>query len=579
MTPPRHTGESFSSDAHDNEAFDIVCNVPAVRGNRARDVRDVQRDGSRVGSELRAGDELRVDGGSRVGNVPDGERVPRVENIPGAQRVRNVPAAAHGQAGAFRVPAVPRVGGVPTSPGVPYIPTVMPDKSAHLAAHERGQSGSGERPAAAQPAAVAYERSARSQHWSESISSLQHETAHLRRLDSSMLPRIEVPGAAPSLGVQESAPGDVSAPPTPRMPQFSLVKGDASRQSGSSKAVEQAVRAAADAQMRSSSARTSARLSAETSRTQTRNAGAASNRPHFAAVSAQGASFASQSQHTPSAQASHARTTAHTRATVHAPAHLASSSASDVSRNGVSASLRSRGSASAHARNGSGVTSHNGSGVTSHNGSGVTSRNGVPTGSRSRTAANTPSRTNAASRSAASRNPRTDSAFASASASARSRLRPADTLSAARFIIAGSLAVLVLVTLISGVFAWNRWWRFDDAHDIQGEWMVNGTPVSVFFTNDKILLTNKLPYTYKLDPVAKTLTFSFGKFQGSGRYMFRHNRTQLVILDGATFSPVTTLRDDIDDMFHPEIMDDIISQKKSPVSVFIRPIHVPAPKE
>ena len=575
MTAPRHTGESFSSDAHDNEAFDIVCNVPAVRGNRSRDVRDVQRDGSRVGSESRAGDELRVDGGSRVGNVPDGERVPRVENIPGTQRVAHVPAEPHGQAGAFRVPAVPRVGGVPTSPRVPYIPTVMPDKSAHLAAHERGQSGSGERPAAAQPAAVAYERSARSQHWSESISSLQHETAHLRRLDSSMLPRIEVPAAGASLGVQEIAPGDVPAPPTPHIPQFSLVKGDASRQSASSKAVQQAVRTAADAQMRSSSAgataHTSARLSAETSRTQTRNAGAASNRPHFAAVSAQGASFASQSQHTPSAQPSHARATAHTRATAHASAHFASSSASDASRNGVSASLRSRGSASAHARNGSGVTSHNGSGVTS--------RNGVPTGSRSRTAANTPSRTNAASRSAASRNPRTDSAFASASASARSRLRPADTLSAARFIIAGSLAVLVLVTLISGVFAWNRWWRFDDAHDIQGEWMVNGTPVSVFFTNDKILLTNKLPYTYKLDPVAKTLTFSFGKFQGSGRYMFRHNRTQLVILDGATFSPVTTLRDDIDDMFHPEIMDDIISQKKSPVSVFIRPIHVPAPKE
>lgn len=575
MTPPRHTGESFSSDAHDNEAFDIVCNVPAVRGNRARDVRDVQRDGSRVGSELRAGDELRVDGGSRVGNAPDGERVPRVENVPGAQRVPHVPAESHGQAGAFRVPAVPRVGGVPTSPGVPYIPTVMPDESAHLAAHERGQSGSGEQQAAAQPAAVAYERSARSQHWSESISSLQHETAHLRRLDSSMLPRIEVPGAAvASSGAQEEAPRGVPAPPTPRMPQFSLVKGDASRQSGSSKAVEQAVRTAADAQMRSSSAgataRTSARLSAETSRTQTRNAGAASNRPHFAAVSAQGASFASQSQHTPSANPSHARANAYTRATAHASAHFASSSASDASRNGVSASLRSRGSASAHARNGSGVTSHNGSGVTS--------RNGVPTGSRSRTAANTPSRTNAASRSAASRNPRTDSAFASASASARSRLRPADTLSAARFIIAGSLAVLVLVTLISGVFAWNRWWRFDDAHDIQGEWMVNGTPVSVFFTNDKILLTNKLPYTYKLDPVAKTLTFSFGKFQGSGRYMFRHNRTQLVILDGATFSPVTTLRDDIDDMFHPEIMDDIISQKKSPVSVFIRPIHVPAPK-
>lgn len=573
MTAPRHTGESFSSDAHDNEAFDIVCNVPAVRGNRARDVRDVrdvQRDGSR------AGDELRVDGGSRVGNVPDGERVPRVENIPGAQRVRNVPAVPHGQAGAFRVPAVPRVGGVPTSPGVPYIPTVMPDESAHLTAHERGQSGSGEQPvAAAQPAAVAYERSVRSQHWSESISSLQHETAHLRRLDSSMLPRIEVPAATPSLGAQESAPGDVPAPPTPRMPQFSLVKGDASRQSASSKAVEQAVRTAADAQMRSSSAgataRTSVRLSAETSRTQTRNAGAASNRPHFSAVSAQGASSASQSQHTPSAQPSHARANAHTRATAHAPAHFASSSASDVSRNGVSASLRSRGSASAHARNGSSVNSRNGSGVTSHN--------GVPTGSRSRTAANAPSRTSASSRTAASRNPRTDLALAPASASARSRLRPADTLSAARFIIAGSLAVLVLVTLISGVFAWNRWWRFDDAHDIQGEWMVNGTPVSVFFTNDKILLTNKLPYTYKLDPVAKTLTFSFGKFQGSGRYMFRHNRTQLVILDGATFSPVTTLRDDIDDMFHPEIMDDIISQKKSPVSVFIRPIHVPAPKE
>lgn len=139
--------------------------------------------------------------------------------------------------------------------------------------------------------------------------------------------------------------------------------------------------------------------------------------------------------------------------------------------------------------------------------------------------------------------------------------------------------VLVLVTLIGGVFAWNRWWRFDDVQDIQGEWQVQGSSVSVFFTNDKILLTNTLPYDYKIDPVAKTLTFSFGKFQGSGRYMFRHNRTQLVILDGATFSPVTTLRDDIDDMFHPDIMDDIINQKKAPVSVFERPIHVPAPKD
>ncbi|WP_449674687.1 hypothetical protein ACTQKJ_05790 [Eggerthellaceae bacterium PR-HUZ602407-17] len=489
MTAPRHTSGSFSSDAHDNEAFEIPCTVPAVRMKHARVFHDIQNDIPVVQPP-----------------VPD---VSRADTVPDASRLAGVPAVCR----------------VSTTGALPRVPAIFADEhadSAHSAIHERIQQEH-----AVKQASIPYERSARSEHWSESISSLQHETANLRKLDSSRVPRIDtrtdtahVPSvsqdskhatptavphnskpATPVAAQQNSEHSTFSAPQDikPHMPQFSLVKGDAARDNTSSQAVRHAVHATANSYVHRSHNTTeqvcfAARL---VSAQQTEASSARTNyrsRATRAMQSAEGSAPAAQTQ---PARTSHLRTNSHT--SVH-----------------------------------------------------------------SRTTSRLSTRSHAASRS-----------------HARSNVRPRanDTLHGARFIITGSLVVLVLVTLISGIFAWNRWWRFNDVQDIQGEWVVQGSSVSVFFTNDKILLTKKLPYDYKIDPVAKTLTFSFGKFQGSGRYMFRHNRTQLVILDGATFSPVSTLRDDIDDMLHPDIMDDIISQKKAPVSVFERPIHVPAPKE
>lgn len=483
MTAPRHTSGSFSSDAHDNEAFDIPCTVPAVRMKHARVFHDIQNDIPVVQP-----------------HVPD---VSRADTVPDASRLAGVPAVCR----------------VSTTGALPRVPAIFADEhadSAHSAIHERIQQEH-----AVKQASIPYERSARSEHWSESISSLQHETANLRKLDSSRVPRIDTrtdTAHAPSVS-QESkhatpvaaqqnsensaffAPQDIK----PHMPQFSLVKGDAARDNASSQAVRHAVHATANVH---------------------------AHRTHNTTEQVR---FAARSASTQQAEASSARTNQRSRATQ-----------ATQSAEGSAPAARTQPAAQTQPAR----TSH--------------LRTNSHTSVHSRTTSRSSTRSHAASRS-----------------HARSNVRPRanDTLHGARFIITGSIVVLVLVTLISGVFAWNRWWRFNDVQDIQGEWVVQGSSVSVFFTNDKILLTKKLPYDYKIDPVAKTLTFSFGKFQGSGRYMFRHNRTQLVILDGATFSPVSTLRDDIDDMLHPDIMDDIISQKKAPVSVFERPIHVPAPKE
>lgn len=500
MTAPRHTSGSFSSDAHDNEAFEIPCTVPAVRMKHARAFHDIQHDVPVV-----------------LPHVPDGSRA---DNVPGASRLAGVPAVCR----------------VSATGALPRVPAIFADEhadSAHSAIHERIQQEN-----AVKQASVPYERSARSEHWSASISSLQHETANLRKLDSSRVPRIDartntlhapsvskeskyatstaVPQnstatptvapqdskhATPVAAQQDSRHATFSAPQDikPHMPQFSLVKGDTVHENASSQAVRHAVHATANAHA------------------------------HRSHNTIEQVHFAARSASTRQAEASSARTNHRSRA-MQATQSAEGSAPADQTQPARTSHLRTNSCTSVHSRTNSRSSTHSPAARRSH---------------------------------------------------ARSNVRPRanDTLHGARFIITGSLVVLVLVTLISGVFAWNRWWRFDDVQDIQGEWVVQGSSVSVFFTNDKILLTNKLPYDYKIDPVAKTLTFSFGKFQGSGRYMFRHNRTQLVILDGATFSPVTTLRDDIDDMFHPDIMDDIINQKKAPVSVFERPIHVPAPKD
>ena len=147
MTAPRHTSGSFSSDAHDNEAFEIPCTVPAVRMKHARVFYVIQNDIPVVQPP-----------------VPD---VSRADTVPDASRLAGVPAVCR----------------VSTTGALPRVPAIFADEhadSAHSAIHERIQQEH-----AVKQASIPYERSARSEHWSESISSLQHETANLRKLDSS----------------------------------------------------------------------------------------------------------------------------------------------------------------------------------------------------------------------------------------------------------------------------------------------------------------------------------------------------------------------------------------------------------
>lgn len=118
---------------------------------------------------------------------------------------------------------------------------------------------------------------------------------------------------------------------------------------------------------------------------------------------------------------------------------------------------------------------------------------------------------------------------------ARSKTRPA-------FLAAGAVA-LALVIALAGL-SWDRWARFDDAADFQGVWYAAGTSTAVSVDAETIELTADVSYRYVLDPVAKTVSYTFGKNEGEGRYWFAADRTRLVIVDGAGYTAASTLIED-----------------------------------
>ena len=110
-------------------------------------------------------------------------------------------------------------------------------------------------------------------------------------------------------------------------------------------------------------------------------------------------------------------------------------------------------------------------------------------------------------------------------------------------VVAGS--VLLVVLLAVGGFSWARWLRYDDAHEFQGEWQTHGTTAVVVIDGETIKLTEDVSWTYTLDTNAKTIAFTFGNMEGSGRYRFSPDRSQLVITDGEGYTWLSTLADDI----------------------------------
>lgn len=111
-----------------------------------------------------------------------------------------------------------------------------------------------------------------------------------------------------------------------------------------------------------------------------------------------------------------------------------------------------------------------------------------------------------------------------------------------------SIGVLLAVLLVLAfVCMWNRWWRYSDEADFQGEWQIHGSSAVVVIDDRFIKLTPQVCYRYVLDTRAKTTSFTFGTMKGRGHYRFSPDRTQLVIIDGTdgTTSWVSTLIDDI----------------------------------
>lgn len=94
-------------------------------------------------------------------------------------------------------------------------------------------------------------------------------------------------------------------------------------------------------------------------------------------------------------------------------------------------------------------------------------------------------------------------------------------------------AIVVVVVVVLAAFSWDRWFRFDDAADIQGSWQAAGQAAVVEIDGEQMHLTDEVAYDYVLDTGAKTIEFSFGKLAGSGTYRFSEDRATLTIIEGA----------------------------------------------
>ncbi len=105
------------------------------------------------------------------------------------------------------------------------------------------------------------------------------------------------------------------------------------------------------------------------------------------------------------------------------------------------------------------------------------------------------------------------------------------------------LAVLAVLVVVEGGFCLMRW-GLDDAADMQGTWYVNESQATMVITAESIVLADDVAYSYALDEGAKTIGYSFGIMEGSGRYRFSLDRDTLAIMDGE-YTFMETLTADI----------------------------------
>lgn len=77
-----------------------------------------------------------------------------------------------------------------------------------------------------------------------------------------------------------------------------------------------------------------------------------------------------------------------------------------------------------------------------------------------------------------------------------------------------ALGVLAVLLVAAAGFSWDRWLRYDDARELQGEWQVDGTTRVIVIDGASIMLTDDVAYAYTIDPTAKTIEFTFGNMEG-----------------------------------------------------------------
>lgn len=94
------------------------------------------------------------------------------------------------------------------------------------------------------------------------------------------------------------------------------------------------------------------------------------------------------------------------------------------------------------------------------------------------------------------------------------------------------LSGLGVIIAVFGLLAWQRWFRYDDALDVQGTWQTADAKVAIEIRDGLIHIADDVAYRYELDPQAKTLALSFGEYTGGGHYWFSFDRQTLVFVDG-----------------------------------------------
>ncbi|MBQ9043780.1 MAG: hypothetical protein IJ111_13315 [Eggerthellaceae bacterium] len=114
-----------------------------------------------------------------------------------------------------------------------------------------------------------------------------------------------------------------------------------------------------------------------------------------------------------------------------------------------------------------------------------------------------------------------------------------------RILLILTAVIVVAIAVAVALFTWNRWYRFDDHADMQGEWYVVGTTVPVSIDESSIHLTDDVTYQYEINPQDKTIRYTFGPMEGQGRYWFSDDRRYLVITDGDDFTSTGTAFDDL----------------------------------